>query len=308
MEPFNPAKAFQQIRAESQRAKEAAEEPSRLKQEAWDAFGRGRVVFQQLMSLFPPENEGCTWDGARAAALMVKYAQTLPAEWVKARVEFVRERLAKLAADGRPVQGADFKGILLNLLLFAHAGDDAKVAETFNEAMRGDANEVGFFRWYLVNWLVDKVVDGCHPLPDELQPLRATSDEALEEEASLDRRVAPTGCGSGDTDGAGPAKNRLRFDPQTQTITLDGTPQKIADPKAFAVYKEIASSCPMPLKQAQLQERVAGCRGTKKIRQLLDDLPKKLRVTVLSGPNGYWLDLDPLPNCCKRRRRKKGCT
>jgi hypothetical protein len=205
MEPFDPAKAFQQIRAESQRAKEAAEEPSRLKQEAWDAFGRGRAPFQQLMSLFPPENEGCTWDGARAAALMVKYAQTLGVEWVKARVEFVRERLAKLAADGRPVQGADFKEILLNLLLFAHAGDEAKVAEIFNEAMRGDANEVGFFRWCLVNWLVDKVVDGWPPLPDELQPLRATSDEVLEEEAPLDRRVAPTGGGNGNTDGAGPA-------------------------------------------------------------------------------------------------------
>jgi hypothetical protein len=231
MEPFDPAKAFQQIRAASQRAKEAAEERSRQKQEASAAFGRGRAAFHQLVNLFPGETECCTWDGARAAALMVKYAQTLPVEWVKARVEFVRERLAKLAADGRPVQGTDFKEILLNLLLLAHAGDDAKVAEIFNEAMRGDAYDVGIFRWYFVNWLVDKVVDGWPPLPDELQPLRATSEGVLEEEAPLDRSVAPTGGGNGDTDGAGPATDRLRFDPQTQTITLDGTPHKIADPR-----------------------------------------------------------------------------
>jgi hypothetical protein len=125
---------------------------------------------------------------------------------------------------------------------------------------------------------------------------------------SGDDQVAPPGTGKGDTDGAAPGKERLHFDPQTQTITLDGTPHKIMDPKAFAVYKAIASSCPEPVTKATLQDRVAGCRGDKKIRQLLNGLPKQLLDTVPSGPNGYWLHLNPLPNGGVRRRRKKGRT
>jgi len=259
MAPFDTANAFQQIRAESQRESEAAEEQYRLKQEAWAAYDRRSAAFRQLIDSLPCETAVCTWDVGRATAQLIEYAQTLPAKWVTARVEFVRERMAQLAADGHPFQGAGFKEIMLNLLLHARARDNAKVAEIFNEAMRGEPDDVQRFRWHLVNWLVDKVVDGWPRLPIELTPRREESEGFLEEEAPLDQRVAPT-CGTngaiGDT---GQGKDRLHFDPQTQTITLDGTPYKIADPKAFTVYKEIANSCPVPLTQAKLQERVAGC-------------------------------------------------
>jgi hypothetical protein len=305
MVPFDAAKAFQQIRAESQRERDAADEQYLQKQEAWAAYDRRSAAFGQLIDSLPCETAVCTWDVGRATAQMIEYAQTLPVEWVKARVEFVRERIAQLAADGRPVQGTGFKEIMLNLLLLARGGEKAKVAEIFNEAKRGEPDDVARFRWHLVNWLVDKVVDGYHPLPEELKPHREASAEGLEEKTPLDRSVIPTCGGNGDIGDTGQGKDRLHFDPQTQTITLDGTPYKIADPKAFDVYKEIANSCPVPLTQAKLQERVAGCRGDKKIRQLLNGLPKQLRDTVPSGPNGYWLDLNPLQNRVKRSHRKK---
>jgi hypothetical protein len=83
----------------------------------------------------------------------------------------------------------------------------------------------------------------------------------------------------------------LQFDTATQTVTLDGTVHDIADPKAFAVYKAIAKACPLPLTRTALQAQVAGCRGDKKIRHLLRQLPQQLGGTVHSGPNGYWLKL-----------------
>ena len=101
---------------------------------------------------------------------------------------------------------------------------------------------------------------------------------------------------------------RLVLDSETQTIRLDGTSCKIADPKAFAVYKEIVDACPQPLTMATLQDRVPGCRGDKKIRQLLDSLPQPLCDTVLSGSNGFWLNLSPPPARRQQRRGKKGRT
>jgi hypothetical protein len=105
---------------------------------------------------------------------------------------------------------------------------------------------------------------------------------------------------------------RLSFDHQTQTVTLDGVPHKVADPKAFAVYSVIANACPQPVTQAVIRSKVKGCRGDKKVRQLIDSLPGPLRATVSSGPNGYWLDLSVPPRRRKvattRVARKKGRT
>jgi hypothetical protein len=170
MERFNPAKAFEQVRAESRRKEEAAAEAGRRKHGEWAAYGRRSAALNRLLNLFPRDDSaGCAVDVPEATALMVEYAQTLPAEWVKARVESVSERMAELAADGKPVEDAALKEILLNLLLHAGAGDRAKVAETFSEAVRGDANGVKAFRLCLVNWLADKIVDTWPPLPDELK-------------------------------------------------------------------------------------------------------------------------------------------
>jgi hypothetical protein len=127
------------------------------------------------MQLFPCEAGG-TLDIPRAVALMVEFAQTIPTEWLKARVRFVSDRLVELPtySAGR----ASFSEIALNLLLVANAGDHARVAEIFTEAMRGDPDEVESFRLCLSNWLVDKVVDGWPPLPEELErPTEALVDE-----------------------------------------------------------------------------------------------------------------------------------
>jgi hypothetical protein len=185
MTRFNPAKAFKQIRVESQREKEAVVEAGRRKREAWAAYGRRSAALNQLMNLFPGESGG-TVNVPRATALMIEYAQTLPAEGVKACVESVSDRLAKLAADGRPVPNASLKEILLNLLLLARAQNHAKVAEIFNEAMRGDPCDVETFRLCLVNWLADKVVDGWPPLPDELKQPTDASAELQEMEPPVD--------------------------------------------------------------------------------------------------------------------------
>jgi hypothetical protein len=116
---------------------------------------------------------------------MIDYAQTLPVEWVEARVAFVIGRLAQLAADERPVHDARLKEILLNLLLLAGEGDHAKVEAIFHEALCCDPGSVEAFRLCLVNCLADKVVDGLPPLPDEVKPPVAGSAESQEVSAGL---------------------------------------------------------------------------------------------------------------------------
>jgi hypothetical protein len=182
MARFNSAKAFKQIRRDSRREKLAAEKAWRRKREEWAAFGRRRAAMYQLIGLFAREGregDDYTVDVQKATALMVAYAQTLPGKWVKACLKFVMRRLAELAAEERlGKQEARFKGVLLNLLLFANAGNDAKVAEIFSEAVHADPSDLETFRHYLVNWLMDKVVDTWPPVPEELkQPSKTAQAE-----------------------------------------------------------------------------------------------------------------------------------
>ena len=177
MKQFNSRRAFQQIRTESQRQKQAFEEWAKRERQKWAAYSKRRGAFHQLMQLFSREAAGAL-DIPMAAALMVEFGQTIPAEWVKARVRFVRNRLAELPECS--ARDASFKEIALNLLLLANAGDHAQVAEVLTEAMRCDPDEVESFRLCLSNWLVDKVVDGWPPLPDELKPLTEASADVGE--------------------------------------------------------------------------------------------------------------------------------
>jgi hypothetical protein len=91
------------------------------------------------------------------------------------------------------------------------------------------------------------------------------------------------------------AGERLHFNDDTHTVTLDGIAYKIADPKAYAVYQEIAKNKPNPVTAKKIQEKVPGCLGEKKVRNLLKSLPKPLQATVKSAEYGYWLDLPPAP-------------
>jgi hypothetical protein len=169
---FDPAKAFEQIRAESQRQREAAAECARRKREEWEANHRRIAAFGRLCNLLPrladPTNDPP--DIPRLAALMIEYARDIPAGWVEARVERVRQGMARLTAEGKRVHQAELKTILLHLLQAAHAADEAKVTGLFREALRGHAEDVEVFRLELGNWLDDKVVRGWPPLPAELAP------------------------------------------------------------------------------------------------------------------------------------------
>jgi hypothetical protein len=177
MKRFNPSKAFQQIRAESQGQKRATEEWAQREREKWAAYSTRSRAFDRLMQLFPREAAG-TLDIPKAVALMVEFAEAIPTEWLKARVRFVRDRLAELPTYS--AGHASFKEIALNLLLVANAGDHGQVAEIFTEAMRGDPDEVESFRLCLSNWLVDKVVDSWPPLPEELKPPTEASVDEVE--------------------------------------------------------------------------------------------------------------------------------
>jgi hypothetical protein len=185
MKRFNPTKAFKKLRVESQNERQAWADFGRRKQEQWTAHEQRQKAFHCLMNIFPSEGAG-TLDVGVATKLIIEYAQTLPAKWVANRVRFASDRLAKLAEDGKSVRDANLKEILLNLLLLAREGDQTKVAEIFDEAMRGDPNDVESFRLCLVNWLVDKVVDTSPPVPEELTPPVEASAEEQEKEAPLD--------------------------------------------------------------------------------------------------------------------------
>jgi len=121
-------------------------------------------------------------------------------------------------------------------------------------------------------------------------------------------RQAARWCVQAGTEGGQPAVPKLDFVPETQTVALKGVPFKVNDPQAFAVYKAIADRCPHPLTRKAIQDLVPGCRGPKRIRQLLNKLPETLRESVRSGPRGYWLDLSPPPSRSEQRRGKKGAT
>jgi hypothetical protein len=299
MEQLNPAEAYKKVREESQRDKQAVLEAARRQEEYQAAYSRRYSASNRLMRLWPNHSEGRTLDVEPITASMIECAQGRSQEWVQARVAFVRLRMAALARKRRAVAGADRKQVLLDLLLCANAGQHQRVVATFSEVFRGEADEVESFRSDLVNWLMDKVVEGLGPLPAEVK----------QEDPEEERPPGPVIKVQPVVGGTGEGKERLYFDAQTQTVTLDGTAHKVTDPKAFAVYKLIAESCPQPITKASLQKRVAGCRGAKKVRQLLNSLPTPLGRTISSGPNGYWLDLNPSrrirPN---QRRQKKGRT
>jgi hypothetical protein len=78
MARFDPAKAFQQIRTESQQDKAAALEAARRKQQEWTNQHRRSTAMNQLMCLFSSTAADGRVDLGKATALMVDYAQTLP--------------------------------------------------------------------------------------------------------------------------------------------------------------------------------------------------------------------------------------
>jgi hypothetical protein len=166
------------------------------------------------------------------------------------------------------------------------ASDPEEIAAALERSARLDsfAAEVNY---WIRSGLYETVLPDEWPIPEAAA---ADDGERLGQE-----EMAP----SSNAESLGSGSERLRFDPETLTVTFTGTSYKISDPKGFAVYRELAKTCPLPLTKAILQDRVPGCRGEKKIRQLLNALPNDLSRTVRSGPSGYWLDLSPPPDQSK---------
>jgi hypothetical protein len=83
---------------------------------------------------------------------------------------------------------------------------------------------------------------------------------------------------------------RLAFDPQSQTVTLDGKEYAVADPRAFRVYRVIAEAQDPPVTNAEIQRAVRGLEGRKAVRRRLNLLPAALRATVRTTTKGHrWL-------------------
>jgi hypothetical protein len=199
MKRLNFREAFRQMRAENKRAKEAAVERGRNAREAWAAYGRRRAALHKLMNLFPSDQGPCALDVEKATALMIEYAQTLPAAWLRARVDFVSERLAELAADAEYGEDTRLRQIQLRMLALASAGDEVKVAEVFREASSGDADVLEDFRRCIVNWLADKVVDTWPPLPRELMPpVEVSTGDGSAGQAEAPSQPPGTACTAGE--------------------------------------------------------------------------------------------------------------
>jgi hypothetical protein len=169
MAQFNPANAFERIRAESQQQMKAIAELFQRKREAWDAYRRRKAAVIQLRALLFLGCEAGEMNIQAATGLMIEYAQTMPPKWVKGRVKEVTRRLKKMVADGHAsTRDVCLKEILPNLLLRANLAKTADVAAISQEVTQADPCDMESFRMCFVNWLDDKVVDGWPPLPAEL--------------------------------------------------------------------------------------------------------------------------------------------
>jgi hypothetical protein len=88
---------------------------------------------------------------------------------------------------------------------------------------------------------------------------------------------------------------RLVFDRDTLTITLDGLPHPNLDPTAFRILEAIRAESPEKASSKQLLEQ-PGLRG-KNIDRELRKLPEELRAVVQgSSGSGRWIALPPLPS------------
>ena len=95
--------------------------------------------------------------------LMIEYARTLS----PSRAASLRKCWSKRTEDEKVEQSNDLEDVLLELLANANAGDQAKVAEVFREVVDAELDVGIRFRWLLVNWLADQVVDGLPRLSDQ---------------------------------------------------------------------------------------------------------------------------------------------
>jgi hypothetical protein len=133
-------------------------------------------------------------------------------------------------------------------------------------------------------WDMARQLEGSQNPPP---PLPAVDSEPAAMSA-IDTLLAWTNALIGDA-----RAKRLQFDPQSQTVVLEGMQYPVKNPKAFFLYKTIAEKGGEPITRADLRQQHKGLKGDKTIPNLLDELPPELRETVQRGSNGYWVRLQP---------------
>ncbi len=168
MPQFNATKAFERLRAQSRRQKIAVLEAGMRKQKEWAAHGQRSAALSRLMNVFPSQSDGAV-NVPRVTALMIEYAETLSVDWVKARCRSVSARLAKLIKDGKPIQYAGIKEVLLNLLLVANARDPSTEEESEEAREVETSLEVGLTTAANEEWVpalraVERAEQSGHPI------------------------------------------------------------------------------------------------------------------------------------------------
>jgi hypothetical protein len=86
---------------------------------------------------------------------------------------------------------------------------------------------------------------------------------------------------------------RLRFDQDTYTVTLDGDTFKVNNPKAFLVLRTVAEAGG-PITRAALRGKVRGINGNKAVNTMRKSLPPPLAEILKSGPDGFRIELPAL--------------
>jgi hypothetical protein len=131
-----------------------------------------------------------------------------------------------------------------------------------------------------VLWLAEKVAACCGSaeewlvdLPDKAERT-ALGELAARELQDLERLAVDP-----------PA--RLAFDDDTLTVTLDGTPHRVLEPRAYAVYKAIVRRQGPTITKAEIRAKIKGLSGQKTIPGLIKILPEPLRKTVSNCNKGY---------------------
>jgi hypothetical protein len=85
--------------------------------------------------------------------------------------------------------------------------------------------------------------------------------------------------------------SRVAFDPESQTLVLDGKKFLFENPRAFFLYKAIADKKGEPITRAELRKQIKNLKGDKTIPNLQAKWPTELRATIKRGTCGYWLCL-----------------
>jgi hypothetical protein len=89
-------------------------------------------------------------------------------------------------------------------------------------------------------------------------------------------------------------KQRLRYDDETLTITLDDQEFRSIPPKTYQLYKTIAEMAPSKITTSEIRNKYPRqYRGDKAVRNALNRLPAALKTTIKSNNKGYWLTLPP---------------